>query len=512
MKPLTRVEWLIVFVAVLGFAFDIYELLMLPIIARPALADLLHVPPDHPLVLEWIGYLFWVPAICGGIFGLIGGWLTDRFGRRRVLVWSILIYAGSAFAAGWSQSAGALLFFRCTTFIGVCVEFVAATAWLAELFPERERRERILGWTQAASSVGGLMVTGANMLAVHYAYSLPAIHGGHASWRYTLMSGIIPAIPLIFVRPFLPESPLWQAKVAEGAKIARPAIWEIFRADLRRTTLVSTLLMATSYAAAFGGLQMVPQIVPGLVPEAIQLRQQSRALGAQVEALRREQAGVAADSQRKALEAQIQELQKSQQALNRKAGPLEQRKWNRTQLIQELGGLTGRMLFAVLTVIIISRRTMLRMLQIPALLFIPFMFLVPGTRDYQLLNWGIFFAGLLVVAQFSFYGNYLPQVFPTRLRGTGEGFSVNVGGRMIGTSAALLTTQLAQSSLFASSLPRPSRIAISAACVVAIAYILGLILSFMMPDPKGANLDEGIASGSASPETQPLPINRTGSA
>ena len=56
---------------------------------------------------------------------------------------------------------------------------------------------------------------------------------------------------------------------------------------------------------------------------------------------------------------------------------------------------------------------------------------------------GIFLAGLLTVAQFSFWGNYLPRVYPTYLRGTGESFAANIGGRMIGTSAALLTTQLA---------------------------------------------------------------------
>ena len=48
-----------------------------------------------------------------------------------------------------------LLFFRCTTFIGVCVEFVAAVAWLAELFPEPKQRETVLGYTQAFSSIGG---------------------------------------------------------------------------------------------------------------------------------------------------------------------------------------------------------------------------------------------------------------------------------------------------------------------------------------------------------------------
>ena len=67
--------------------------------------------------------------------------LTDLFGRRRVLVWSILLYAFSAMAAGFAPSVGWLLFFRCTTFVGVCVEFVAAVAWLAELFPDPKRRE-----------------------------------------------------------------------------------------------------------------------------------------------------------------------------------------------------------------------------------------------------------------------------------------------------------------------------------------------------------------------------------
>ena len=48
--------------------------------------------------------LFYVPAIAGGIFGLLGGYLTDRLGRRRVLTWSILLYAFSAFFAGFSTN------------------------------------------------------------------------------------------------------------------------------------------------------------------------------------------------------------------------------------------------------------------------------------------------------------------------------------------------------------------------------------------------------------------------
>ncbi|MDQ6633045.1 MAG: MFS transporter, partial [Verrucomicrobiota bacterium] len=203
-RKLSAIDWLIIFVAIIGFAFDIYELLMMPLIAGPALAELLKVPRGDPQILKWIGRIFWISAMCGGFFGLLGGWLTDRLGRRRVLTWSILIYSFSALAAAFATSAPMLLFFRCTTFIGVCVEFVAAVAWLAELFPNPKQREKILGYTQAFSSVGGLMVTGASMFAVKYAASLPAIYGGHASWRYTLISGLIPAIPLLLIRPFLP--------------------------------------------------------------------------------------------------------------------------------------------------------------------------------------------------------------------------------------------------------------------------------------------------------------------
>src|SRR6185295_4596944 len=106
---LTPMQWAICITAAIGFAFDSYVLLMLPLIARPALSDLLHVPGTDPLVNAWVGTLFNVPAIAGGIFGLLGGYLTDMFGRRRVLVWSILLYAFSALASGFATSVTWLL-------------------------------------------------------------------------------------------------------------------------------------------------------------------------------------------------------------------------------------------------------------------------------------------------------------------------------------------------------------------------------------------------------------------
>src|SRR6185436_10258954 len=186
---ITPVQWVICVVAAIGFAFDIYALLVLPLIVRPALMELGGLKPGTPEFNRWVGLLFYVPAIAGGVFGMVGGYLTDLFGRRRILVWSILLYAFSAGAAAFATSLPVFLFLRCTTFIGVSVEFVAAVAWLAELFPDAKQREKVLGYTQAFSSLGGMMVTAAYYLSVQYADSLWAIVGGHKPWRYTLLSG-----------------------------------------------------------------------------------------------------------------------------------------------------------------------------------------------------------------------------------------------------------------------------------------------------------------------------------
>ena len=108
-QPLTLTHWLIIGVAALGFAFDTFVLLMMPIIARPALAELLDQPDEAALVREWTGTIFWASALAGGFFGLIGGYLTDFLGRRRILTYSILLYAFSALASGFSTSPMMLL-------------------------------------------------------------------------------------------------------------------------------------------------------------------------------------------------------------------------------------------------------------------------------------------------------------------------------------------------------------------------------------------------------------------
>jgi len=443
---LTPTQWLICGIAALGFAFDIYELLMLPLIVRPALQELGGVAPGSPEFQMWVGRLFYVPAFAGGIFGLLGGYLTDLFGRRRVLTFSILLYAGAAFASGFATSIQMLLFLRCLVFIGVCVEFVAAVAWLAELFPEALRREKVLGYTQAFSSIGGLLVATANGLCVAYAASLPAlgafglaIQNPHAPWRYTLMSGVIPAIPLILIRPFLPESPVWAQRRAAGT-LKRPSIAALFSPELRRVTLITTLMFAMSYGAAFGAIQQIPQIVPGLP--------------------------------------QVQQMTQGQPAPQ--ARLTEQKVASDVTKAQEIGGLLGRVILAYLAVVIVSRRRLIQMFQVPGMILLPIVFAWIATRNLGWLYPGIFFVGLLTVAQFSFWGNYLPRVYPMHLRGTGESFAANIGGRLIGTSFAWLTATLAVTPDRAYA---PTKVALVAAAVGFSVYLVGFIASFFLPEP-----------------------------
>ena len=139
------------------------------------------------------------------------------------------------------------------------------------------------------------------------------------------------------------------------------------------------------------------------------------------------------------------------------------------------------MLLAFLAVRIVSRRRLLRLFQVPGLILLPLVFLFPATNNLAVLRWGIFFVGLVTIGQFSFWGNYLPRVYPTYLRGTGESFAANVGGRMIGTSAALLTTQLVSSMPGAS---LPTRLAYASALVGTVAYVIAVVASMWLPEPS----------------------------
>ncbi|MBT5704749.1 MAG: hypothetical protein HOI66_00410 [Verrucomicrobia bacterium] len=132
---------------------------------------------------------------------------------------------------------------------------------------------------------------------------------------------------------------------------------------------------------------------------------------------------------------------------------------------------------------IVSRRKLLRIFLVPGMVILPVVFIYCAVNNLSLLYPGMFFAGLVVVGQFSFWGNYLPRVFPMHLRGTGEGFAANIGGRMLGCSFAWITSTIVASTS-ASALPYTTRLAYTGAGVAIFVFVTAFILSFYLPEPS----------------------------
>ena len=152
---------------------------------------------------------------------------------------------------------------------------------------------------------------------------------------------------------------------------------------------------------------------------------------------------------------------------------------------QEIGGLTGRILFAILLVYVASR-LLIRMFLVPGLVLFPLTYLMLYQGDFTVFCVAVFFCGLVTVAQFSYVSEYLPKVFPVHLRGTGSGFATNIGGRMLGTMAAMVNTELLAPLFFAGEGPEknPLHVATAAAIIGGVVYAIALVLSFLLPAPR----------------------------
>jgi hypothetical protein len=247
--------------------------------------------------------------------------------------------------------------------------------------------------------------------------------------------GLIPAIPLIVIRPFLPESPAWREKKRAGT-LKRPSFGELFQPSSPHDDRHDDH-DGVRVRAAFGAIQQMPRIVPGL---------------AEVRALPR--AGDRADRQRRAVVPGVRRPR-------------------------------GRVALAFLAVRIVSRRSCCTSSR-SRLILLPIVFLSPR-RAASTCEVGHRRRRLPDDRAVQFLGNYLPRVYPTYLRGTGESFAANVGGRMIGTSAALVTTSLV------ASMPGPTpiaRLAYAGALVGTTVYVIGFIASFWLPEPKQEDLPE----------------------
>jgi hypothetical protein len=173
--------------------------------------------------------------------------------------------------------------------------------------------------------------------------------------------------------------------------------------------------------------------------------------------------------------------------------------------MQEIGGLSGRFVMALVLAGAIAWGWKLRLFQLPGMILTPLVFWfflrVPnitffeiplesvflGTIPVTTMSLGMFFIGFFTVGQLSFWGNYLPHVYPVHLRGTGESFAANIGGRLIGTMAAALAAEVAKLMPYDTA---PMQFAAAAAVVGGTVYLLGFANSFALPEPDPKTVAE----------------------
>jgi MFS family permease len=209
--PWSGFHWLVIAALGVSWVLDGLEVTLVGSLS-PALTD----PDALGLTTTEIG-LAASGYLAGAILGAIGfGFLADRFGRKRLFVVTVLVYAAGTLATGGAWSFTSFLFFRCVTGAGIGGEYSAINSAIQELIPARCR-----GWTDLAvnGSFWGGAILGAlgSLVALDRSLLPPAI-----GWRVAFAIGGILAMIVMAMRHYVPESPRWlmtRGRLAEAEDI-----------------------------------------------------------------------------------------------------------------------------------------------------------------------------------------------------------------------------------------------------------------------------------------------------
>jgi len=380
MLGMNRYQWTVLFAAWLGWGFDIFDSLLFNYVAPNCVPTLLGLPIGSPeakqATLYWTGILTSVLLLGWAAGGIIFGWVCDRIGRTRTLLLTMLMYALGTAACAFADNIWMLLAFRIVASLGIGGEWAAGASMVAEVVPEDKRVEAgALLYT--AAPFGLFLATFVNFqVAGNWMASSP-----ETSWRYVFLFGLIPAAVAFLVRLFLKEPERW---TQASANTAPPRIAELFTPEVRRYTISGFLMALVALITWWSCNAFIPVVSSGL---------------AQAEAALR--------------------------GLD-KAGTLALvENWKLTATAAfNLGGLIGTLL-TIPAAKLLGRRAMFGIYFATSALaiFATFGLDLPGeTRLYM-----YFAIGLTVFGIFGSFTYYLPELFPTRLRGTGAGFCYNAG-------------------------------------------------------------------------------------
>ena len=359
----TSYQWLVLFVAWLGWVFDAMDATIYAVVLHPALHELLHTS-GGPAAAERIGWyggiIFSIFLIGWAIGGIAFGIAADRFGRTKVLMATIMIYAVFTGAAALAQDWWHLAVYRFLTALGIGGEWAAGAAMVAETWPE-DKRAKAAGVLQSAWAVGFFLAAGCN-LAFTESYG----------WRGLFVIGILPAFVALLVRWWVKEPDRWTH--AHADRII--PLSAIFEGDLKRATLVGSALAFVAVFGLWGSTNWAPTLVREL-PEF---------------------EGADTATLTKAVSYAIMALNAGAIFGYLGFGPLADR---------------------------FGRRPVFAFMCVGSLLMLPAAYLLPTHYAGVLMLLPIL--GFFNNGIFSGFPIYLPELYPTRLRATGAGFCFNAG-------------------------------------------------------------------------------------
>ena len=368
-EGVTPYQWLVLFVAWLGWVFDSMDATIYAIVLHPALDELLRTSSGGatPETIGWHGGLIFSIFLIGwAIGGVLFGIVADRYGRTKTLIATILIYAVFTGLAALSQTWWHLAVYRFLTALGIGGEWAAGAALVAEVWPE-DKRAKAAGLLQSAWAAGFFLAALFNLLLRGY------------GWRALFVVGIMPAVAALLVRLWVKEPERWvqahrqesEAGTGSFAKLA-----ELFRGDLLRPTLAGSTLAFVAVFGLWGSTNWTPTLITTL-PD--------------LQGLSREE-----------LSARVSY---AIMALN-------------------VGALFGYLSFGPLADRF-GRRPVFALMCAGSLVMLPITFLTPREYLHVLLLLPVL--GFFNNGIFSGFPIYLPELYPTRLRATGAGFCFNAG-------------------------------------------------------------------------------------
>ena len=262
LSELSPQQWKSGFAAWLGWLFDGLDMHLYTLVAAPFVMQLVNASaPSDAIVKEkssWIQAAFLIGwALGGGFFGRMGDWL----GRSRALSLTILTYAIftglSFFAETWWQ----LMIFRFLAALGIGGEWAVGSTLLSETWPKKWRP-----WIAAVLQMGVNLGVLLACLTVYLMADLPP--------KYVFLVGIAPALLVFWIRRNVPEPEEWHAANAR-AGANKPGVLDLFHPGIRRTTLLTIAVCATSLTAWWAfmfwqaqHLRNLPDLKQAMVAEA----------------------------------------------------------------------------------------------------------------------------------------------------------------------------------------------------------------------------------------------------